>query len=392
MKLWLINQYALNYGEPGSTRHIDFTTELLKHGIETKIFTSDFNHYNHEYVSKESQEKLSPVKFKYFHVPPYQGNGLKRIVNMLVYSAKILSLLFTPKNKCADRILASSPHLFGAFAGLILAKIKGIPFTLEVRDIWPMSIVLLGNHSEKSLPIQVFSFIEKMLYMYSDSIITLLPDSINYMASIRGNSENIFWIPNGVISDNHSLKEVDSHKTTIVYAGSHSIANDIETLIYAASKLDPALQVEVKLYGEGKDKPDLIKLVKDLNLDSISFFESVPKSQIPAVLGDADALWLGMKNSKLYQYGVSPNKLFDYMAAGKPIIYSGADPNPLVNKYACGISCKAECPDSLASVIAAFVKMSKEEKLKLGENGRKAAVGEFDLKVLGAKLANVLRS
>ena len=391
-RIWIINQFACTPDMPGGSRHHEISKYFVKNGFEVDIFASDFNLSsrkflrlnNIEFVKKELNEG---VKFFWLKTLPYKKNNWKRYLNLLSFCFSFLIfnfykiLTFSLKNYMPDLIIASSPQILVSFCGLIIAKVFKIPFILEVRDLWPQVLIDLGGHDPKSILIRILSLIECLLYREAESVIVLAKGSENYVKA-KG-AKNIVWLPNG--PDLQKFKYISNYLNsenfnyanpfTLIYAGAHGKANDLENVIKAASILK-SYPIKFEFIGDGPEKKDLI--IKAKNLKNVEFKNSVSKKIIPELLAKSNAILISLGDVKLFQYGVSPNKLYDAYALAKPVISTlKGSINEEIKKNNLGLVCDPNDPYALADIIKKMYMLPEIERKKMGLNGRRIAESTY---------------
>ena len=180
-----------------------------------------------------------------------------------------------------------------------------------------------------------------------------------------------------------------TNKFIIGYFGGHAMSNALDTLIETAKELEGNNSVIFVLVGDGVEKNRLQK--KAEGLDNVLFLPPVPKKSIPALLKQFDCVYIGAKNSTLYRFGTSMNKVYDAMMGGKPILYAVNAPNNYIVQYQCGISVEPESEDALKAGIEKMIHMNPEEREKMGINGRKAVMHYFEYGVLAQKFLEVMQ-
>tara|TARA_B100001989_G_C24537681_1_gene465466 strand:- start:1092 stop:2345 length:1254 start_codon:yes stop_codon:yes gene_type:complete len=391
-RIWIINQFACTPDMPGGSRHHEIAKYFVKNGFEVDIFASDFNLSsrkflrlnNIEFVKKELNEG---VKFFWLKTFPYKKNNWKRYLNLLSFCFSFLIfnfykiLTFSLKNYIPDLIIASSPQILVSFCGLIIAKVFKIPFILEVRDLWPQVLIDLGGHDPKNILIKILSLIEYLLYREAESVVVLAKGSKNYVKA-KG-AKNIIWLPNG--PDLEKFKYISNYSNsenfnyanpfTLIYAGAHGKANDLENVIKAASILK-SYPIKFQFIGDGPEKKDLI--IKAKNLKNIEFKNSVSKKIIPELLAKSNAILISLGDVKLFQYGVSPNKLYDAYALAKPVISTlKGSINEEIKKNNLGLVCDPNDPYALADIIKKMYMLPEIERKKMGLNGRRIAESTY---------------
>ena len=275
MNIWILNHYATPPDTPGGTRHYDFARELVKQKHQVTIFASAFSHRTRkeERLKREQsyrREKINGVEFVWLRTSPYYGgNDWRRVVNMLSYAFRIVPLGLRLKER-PDVILASSPHPFAGLAGWLLAKFKKAAFIFEVRDLWPLTFVEIGGYSNRSPAVKIIGMLEKFLYRRAERIIVLLPKASDYIAGLGIPANKIAYIPNGVSLELFSntaaklpkgldklISSLKLHGRYLVdYAGSHGIADGLDTLLETAKLLQDrgVYKIHFLMVGNGPEK------------------------------------------------------------------------------------------------------------------------------------------
>ncbi|WP_257292274.1 glycosyltransferase family 4 protein, partial [Endozoicomonas sp. ONNA1] len=341
-------------------------------------------------------DQFDGVSFKWIRTPQYKGNGAGRMINILAYTFRVLMPGATKGLDKPSAVIGSSVHPFAGVAGAILAKRYGVPFVFEVRDLWPQTLVDLGRLSEKSITTRVLRYLEKWLYKRADRIVTLLPHAADYIVPLGISSKKIVWIPNGVELDGYPVPKqpTETDTFTLMYFGAHGQANGLSNVLNAMAELQNRTgmqHVRLRMIGDGPMKPELIQMARNLALKNVEFENPVPKQKIPALAKEADVFVIVVRDMKqLYRYGISMNKLFDYLAAGRPtIIASEASNNPIKEAKA-GITVPSENPRALADAIATLVTMSQAERAAMGHAGRTYVEKYNSYEVLAARFATML--
>ena len=259
----------------------------------------------------------------------------------------------------------------------------------------------MGNISTKSLFIRLLSYIEKTAYNKSDLVISLLPNAKEYMISQGLRAEKFLCIPNGIDIEllnmrkevpDSIIKQLDTSKFVIGYAGALGIANDLYALIDAAELLKDQENIEFVLLGGGSEETKLRYYTNEKELDNIIFPGSVDRAEVHGVLEHFDVCYLGLQKSALFQYGVSPTKLYDYMAAAKPILYAIDSGNHPVKDANCGIEINTGNPKDIADAILKFYKMDIEKRRQIGINGYNMLVDNFTFDKLTEKIIKKLET
>lgn len=403
--VWMINQYAITPDLPGGTRHFDFGCELVKRGHEVYIFASDINLALRKHMKLQPDElwrgeEIKGVRFIWVRAALYEKNDWRRAWNMLSFSWNVRRVAKQISSK-PDVIIGSSPHPFAARTAAHLAKKYGSRFLLELRDLWPQALIDMGGISENSLVASGLRLIEKQLCCEAEKIITLASGSSGYLVNRGVLPNKIVYIPNGVHLSNFKLIDQGRDKQreqfgfigfTIVYTGAHGPANALETIISAAAILHKKRSdIQFVLVGDGPSKDDLVENAKERGLTNIRFLDPVPKGMIPQLLSVADAAVITLRSVDAFSYSISPNKLFDYMAAGKPVICAvPGDVGRLVERNKAGLTVEPEDAIALAEAAECLRSMDNEERLAFGQRGRDLVMREFSREVIVNRLVEIL--
>ena len=400
MNIWIFNHYAITPDLPGGTRHYDFAKELTERGYNVTIFASSF-HYSLLRETKDYGkssyiiEDYDGVKFVWIKTFPYSKNDWRRVLNMLSYSVRVYNVAKKIDMEKPDVIIGSSVHLFAVYAAYLLSKYYKVPFIMEVRDLWPQTLIDMGVSRWNPFVI-LLGILERFLYKRAQKIISVLPKAYEYITSLGIPLEKIEWIPNGVDLKRVEHIENNFEKKTgfkVLYTGAHGIANGLDTLLDSAKILKERgySDIVIELVGDGYEKKRLMKRALEEGLDNVFFKDPVKKDKVPEILSQADVLFFNLLAKDTFKYGISSNKLFDYLASGRPIISASNASNNPVEEAKAGITVPPEDPEAVAEAIINLYKMSEEERLKMGENGRKYVQEYHDIPVLVDKLEKVIQ-
>ena len=411
MNIWAINHYATPPDTPGGTRQFDFATEFMKRGHQVTIFASGFSHRTRREERLEGRQSyrrqnIDGVEFIWLRTTPYyEGNDWRRVFNMLSYSLRVIPAALKLK-EIPNVILASSPHPFAGLAGWLLAKLKRAKFIFEVRDLWPETFVQIGGYSNKSLVVRLLRVLEKFLYRRAQKIIVLLPKASEYITGLGIPSSKIVYIPNGVslelFSDTGAELPGDLDETIsclkskgkllVSYTGAHGIANRVDTILEADKLLQDKEvdKIHFLLVGDGTEKQRLMEKAKSWGLNNITFCEPIPKNAMPALLRVIDIAVRAGRKSILWRYGISPNKVFDYMASAKPIIWTTNSANNPVAEANCGISVAPEDAGEMAKAIIELCNLSDKERQEMGMRGYDYVMKYHSVPVLADRLLEAM--
>ncbi|MDI6698935.1 MAG: glycosyltransferase family 4 protein [Candidatus Saccharicenans sp.] len=405
--LWILNHYAISPDMPGGTRHFDLARELVRKGYDVTIFASGFDHVSRKYLKLKPKERMrleeyEGVRFVWINTFPYTRNNWRRLLNMLSYGWRVLGCdRGLPK---PDAVIGSSMHPFAALAAWWLARRYKARFFFEVRDLWPQTAVDMGAMKPNGLPAKVLYAWEKFMYDKAEKIIVLLPHAKDYVVGRGLSQEKVVWLPNGVnlerfdhpepldpTSEVARVFEKFKDKFKVVYTGAHGEANGLEVIIHTANIMrNVNSEIHFFLIGDGPEKSKLERKTKEMGLNNVFFLPPVTKDQVPNVLARADLLLHTLKKVDVLRYGMSPNKMFDYLASAKPVVTSIEAINNPVEEAAAGKSVPPEDPEALARAIIEISQLSEEERAQLGKNGRRYVEQFHNIKVLAERLESLL--
>lgn len=399
--VWILNHYAQQPGGAGGTRHFALARHLRVYGWKATIIAASTDHFSGQQRLEDGErlkaQRFDGVPFLWLRASGYSGNGARRMWNMLQYTLAALKPDSTSNLDRPDVIIGSSVHPLAAWAGLRLARRFNVPFVFEVRDLWPQTLVDMGRLQERHPVTLALKMLEKSLYRNASRIITLMNGVPEYITAMGVPPERIVWIPNGADLDMYpevSAGRIASRTFTCMYFGAHGQANGLDNLLRAMKivETDPAGEnIILRLFGDGPHKPALIEMAGELALNRVRFEEAVSKNEIPALAATADAFVICVRDlPRLYRFGISMNKIFDYMAAGRPIIISADVPGNPVSDAGAGITVSPDNPAELAAAILTMAALTEEERAKLGQAGRHYLEHSYSMEVLAGKLASVL--
>jgi glycosyltransferase len=397
INIWLINQYSYPPGKSNWRRHFDLFKNFPKEDYNIDVICGSFVHdRKEEILNKGEKYRLINSEGIKYHVLSgiLYKSKIVRMLSMIQFFFKALFFSKKLKDK-PDIIYASSPHPFNGLAGMYLARKYKCPFILEIRDLWPETWVAMGATTKKSILYKVFAYIEKVLYKNADKIITLTANK-DYYISVGVDEKKVEIVSNGVDLEKYDslLKEESpikllKNKFNILYTGAHGTANCLDNILEVA-KLIKNDDIVFNFIGEGEKKEELIKKSEEYNLKNVRFYPPINKNLIPNTLKNGDVMIVVAKNTPLYKYGISFNKIFEYFASSRPIIFSGNVANDMVKEANAGISVEAENIEQIKEAVLSLYNMSEEERKILGKNGRKYVEENYDTRVLSKKIEKII--
>lgn len=402
-KVWLVSHYAMPPHLEVRIKTIRYAQILQERGYDVLLVTASTIHNtdinlitdNSLYIEKEYEG------LKYVHIAcsNYKGSGLKRIVNMLQFQRRFKNVM--AKFEKPDVIVADCNCI--NYRGLQkFAKKYGIAFVTEVRDLWPLSIVEYMGISDKNPVIKYLNGQEKRMYKNSDAIIFSMQGGRDYIVEKNWQKSvdlnKIFYINNGIDVEEQQRQakenafsdpDLDDNSFKVIYCGSIRKVNNVGKLVEAAELLKEDKDVKFLIYGAGTQKDELETYCKQNGVTNVVFKGYVDKKYIPYICSKAGVNIISVKQTGVSKYGVSWNKLFDYMNAGKPIISTVKVNYDLIEANGCGISCEDQDAKTIADAIAEIKHLGKDEYEKMCNNAKNAAK-QFDFKFLTDKFEQVI--
>ena len=403
MKILIINHYAGSPRLGMEFRHYYLAKEWIKQGHEVTIIAASHSHLRNTQPSVQNDlqsTEQSGIRYVWIKTPAYSTNG-KRIFNMLIFVTKLLKYskkiakIYNP-----EVVIASSTYPLDIYPAYNIAKVSLSKLCFEVHDLWPLSPMVIGGYSRYHPFILIMQGAENYAYKHAEIVVSLLGNAEKHMIKHGLKANKFVHIPNGFDRDEYENMREEPPKEhlqllfslkndsnlLIGYAGGHGPSNTLKTLIDVARLCKNIDKVKFIFVGNGPVKPELKLLSKDL--PNVFFLDALPKKSIPKFLLLFDILYIGGVKSSLHKYGISPNKLIDYMLAAKPILLSADVENEIVERVNCGITVPAEDHLAVFNAIQKFLAMSKNERIEMGERGREYANLELDYHVLAAKFIN----
>jgi glycosyltransferase involved in cell wall biosynthesis len=362
------------------------------------MFTNSYCHFTHvERLSPHEKwriEEIDGIRVVWLHTIHYTGNGWRRAANMLSNAWRAIQFARTLAEK-PDVVIGPSVPLLTGWAAFKIARMKGATFVLEVRDVWPQALVDLGALSNNSLPYYLFRYLEKYLYRKAQRISAVLPFTWKHVGDSGADSNKVCWIPNGANLERFSnLPTYNGGQLplTAMYVGGFSSTHDISNILKTAKILEEKgiIGYRFVVVGSGSQRSDCENEASGLKIRNIEFRDPVPKSEIPHLQMGADVLIASVKNTPVYQFGINSNKIYDYLASSRPIIFSGNAPNDPVAESGAGFSIPPEDPEAMADALMKFLEMRPTERIEMGKRGRRYVESEFDIRKLAGRMESLL--
>jgi glycosyltransferase involved in cell wall biosynthesis len=401
MHILLIHQAFAALNEPGGTRHHEIARFLADRGHKVTIIASPISYLTGSTVapsvkSGETEEEKGVKIIRAYTYRALHKSFVHRIFSF--FSFMVSSFFAGLRVKNVDLVWGTSPPIFQGVTAWLLSRMKRVPFLFEVRDLWPTFAIAVGV-LKKPLLIKMSTWLESFLYHHADRVMVNSPGYVDHVRE-RG-ARRVELVPNGADPDmfdpdNDGAGFRRAHrfddKFVILYAGAHGMSNDLGVVLDAARIIGSkrnALDVIFVLLGDGKEKSHLQALAKEMGLSNVLFLPPVPKNEMAAVLAGADACLAILKPIAEYKT-TYPNKVFDYMAAGRPVVIAiDGVIRKVVEEAHCGLFASPGDAASLADVVMDMA-ANKATSRQMGLSGRRYLVEHFSRSALTEKFASIL--
>ena len=405
MRIILINHYAGTPSLGMEYRPYYLAREWVRAGHEVTMVAANFSHVR-TYQPQAGQEKVDGITYQWLPTPKYQGNGLGRVKNIWSFLRQVWQMAPALVANCKpDVVIASSTYPMDIWVARHIAKRASAKLVFEVHDLWPLSPIEIGGMSPKHPFIRLCQAAENAAYRDSDLVVSMLPNISPHAAAKGLPAFRLEIVPNGISYEDCSdvvapplradvTAVLDAVRavghSVIAYTGSHGLPNALDTLLDAAALLRDETFSFV-FVGDGHERARLQARVIAENLNHVYLLDPIPKAQVLGLLGRVQAAYLGAPRHPLYRFGVSPNKMLDYMLASTPILYAIEAGNNPIAEASCGITIPAENAVALAEAIRHVGTLPESQRQAMGDNGRRYALQHHTYDVLAAKFLDAVQ-
>ena len=388
MKILLLHQAFVSPDEPGHTRHFEMARYLREHGHELVIVASDQNYQTGRRIVKRrglfTEQLIDGVRvLRVYTYPALHESYFWRVISFLSFT--VSSVWTALRLKDVDLVMGTTPQIFQAFSAWLVAFIWRKPFLLEVRDLWPDFGISMGV-IRNPVVIALARWLEKFLYEHATHILVNSPAYKEHILGRGVPEEKITFIPYGTNIDmfNPSIdgssirKKLGlEHKFSVVYAGAMGQANDIYTVLHAAKRLNNEERIRFIFFGDGKERVNLQSEAGRLNLNNVVFAGVCPKKEMPLVIASSDVCLAILQDVPMFRMPY-PNKVFDYMAAGRAtvLVIDGVI-RDVIESSGGGVFVEPGNDELLAKTILELSKDPGRVK-QMGENARAYLVKNLD--------------
>jgi len=383
-RVLVLNHFAGELGAPGGTRHVEMFSRLRDWSYLIAVGS---------HARIDDAPTRSKVGYLALPTVPFASNGIDRILNWASYAVSAVPRLGIGRRP--DAVYASSPHLLAGLAGYLLSLRWRVPLVLEVRDLWPQVLVDMGQMEATSPVYRALESIETFLYAKADRIVVMAEGTRDYLVAKGVPADTIEFIPNAADPEDFAVakpraelrERFEFTRCTCVYTGAHGPANGLDLLLDAAADLGGE-DVDIVLVGNGPSKSDLQERARVLGLSNVRFLDPIPKTEIPALMAAADIGLHVLADVPLFRYGVSPNKVFDYLASGLPMVTNvPGEVGALVTESGGGIAVE---PTGLAAGIRELMGFNSARFAAVGQAGQEYMRKHRSRTAMAARLQGLL--
>ena len=405
VKIWLINHYAVPPRYYPLARPSLFAKNLIKMGHEVTIIAASTVHNSdcQNLIDDGSKVKYitdEGISYVLINCKPYKGNGKDRVINILQFAHRLQNVLNHLEKP--DAIVATSFDPFTCYEGIKFAKKHGIKAVAEIADLWPETLVAYNGVSSKNPAVIYLRHIEKKIYNMADRIVFTMEGAYDYIREQGWENlipkNKVEYINNGIDLEqfDYNVKHYqiddddlnDSESFKVVYTGSIRKVNDLSLLIDVANEIKNN-EIKFLIWGDGDDLENLKIRIKKECISNVIFKGKVQKKYVPYITSHSDLNIMHNRYSPIFRFGISLNKMFDYLAAGKPILVDfHSRYNPAIESEG-AIESVDNTAEGIAELIQKFAKMAKDERNMLGANSRTGAT-KYDFKVLTQRLVDLI--
>jgi glycosyltransferase involved in cell wall biosynthesis len=395
MHILLIHQAFTTLDEPGGTRHYELARFLAREGHRVSVIASPVSYLTGSYTHSAKVEEDSNGMIKIYRTYTYSALHKSFIHRVLSFLSFMVSSFFKSLSlKKVDIVWGTTPPIFQSVTAWLVSKIRNIPFLLEVRDLWPEFAIEVGVLKDPKL-IKMSYWLENFLYTHADRIIVNSPGFIDSIS--QKTNRKITLIPNGsditlFDAGNPAKTREDlgwTKKFIFLYAGAFGMSNDLGIIINTAKILEKTKEIQFVLIGDGKEKSNLIIEAESLKLTNITFLDPFPKNKMAEIFSASDACIAILKPIQMYKT-TYPNKVFDYMAARKPVILAiDGVIREVVEKAGCGVFVKPGDANAMAEECLNLYN-DKNKAINMGEKGYQYLKIHFDRENIARELLKVL--
>jgi glycosyltransferase involved in cell wall biosynthesis len=378
-------------------------------GADPIVIGPGYHHHFQSDTAFTGTQVIENVTYHFVPVKPYGKRARDRLNAIGAFAAGLMldkGLQRLAAEKPPDVVIYSSPYPFGYVAAHRLARRHGARLVFEVRDLWPLSLTEIMGLPSWHPFVLASGICERFAYKTADHVVSLLANADEHMAARGLDLRKFAHIPNGM--DNSASPAVSEQQRTplldeasrlaqdgkflLLHAGNMSVTTHLEPLLDAALLLKERGRTDIRilLVGRGETEEDLKRQAQSHGLDNVLFFPQVAKAELNALLRICHAGYAALGPRPIYRFGYSLNKLFDYMSASLPVVFSCDLPGGLVERSGAGVRVGSDDRDALARAIADLADLPASARWEMGGRGRAFVDAEHDYRVLGRRYLDLV--
>lgn len=409
MRILTLNHYAGSPVMGMEYRSHALSREMNARGHHCVIVAGTYSHLRQRNPSTGSLKVLhtSVEDVDWYWIPTgrYRSNGFRRVISMLTFVTRVwLSARRLAREQQPDVVIASSTYPLDIYAAARIARTAGASLVFELHDMWPMTPQLLGGLSERHPFIRIMQNAEDYYCRHADLVVSVLPNAIEHLATRGLTPDRYAVVPNGVdgMAGGESQTPPESYlnvlrgaraagRLIILYAGTVGRFDGLDALVLAVH-LANDVPVQLLIMGRGPEEESLKRLASSLGLTNVCLLSPISRSQLQALLALVDVAYAGVGASPLYRYGISLNKLYEYMMAGACVLFAGAADvfNDLAAESGCGVSVDHAIPEDIAGGITRLYRMAPLQRAEMGRQGMDYCQRHFSYRVLAERYEKAL--
>lgn len=389
---WFVNHYASTPDQP-STSAFFFGRELVRRGHRVAFFASASNYYFQQRTKGKAwnlchREEVDGVVFYWLATTRISSKPVARMFNMMSFALVALLVGLTRRER-PDYVIGTCPHPFAGVTAWLLSVFRRATFVYEIRDIWPESLGRYSSGIAWKAVICVLAKVQRLLYRRAELITSVLPRIDEYFTDIKMQVRKTVHVPNCIELTEPEPGALSSSSTSspfrFYYVGGFSKYQGLEVLVEAAVRLSEVPNVrpfELHLVGAGSERTTIEEFVRERSAPNVFLHPAVPRTDVQKVLADSDCnLFHLLDIGEALRYGISPNKLIEYLLSGKPLIHAIPFEWTLVTEANAGY--RAACGDSnsMSEAMLAMLDARPEEREEMGRNARALCVN-FDVRTV----------
>jgi len=400
--VWFINDYAGSPFHGMTYRHYYMAKELIRRGIKPIIITASYSHFmNNEPPIKDKPylfEKVDMIEYLWLKIMKYRDSrDKKRVFKWFQFSLKLFNLPNQIDKPTVIVCSGSAPML--VLPSYYLAKKYKAKLIFEIRDIWPLTLMDFKGYSKYNPLMYIMQKSVNFGFRNADKIISVLPNTDSYIHQQGIHDFDFTYLPNGIFLEElqnplplniKAKSQLSKDKFTIGYAGAMGMGDGLDLLIDVAVKLKNHPTIDFVLVGKGSEKERLKERIRDLELENIIIIDAIPKREVQSMLALFDVCYIGWEDKEIYQYGISANKIFDYMYAKRPILHLFNGKGDLITEAKCGISVKEQNSEIITKSILKLYSFSDKQREEMGKRGRDFVLKNHTYQNITDKFINIL--